>query len=240
MSNKRINLRETSCFDFIDDGLPIEAFSEYDTLVWCDFGDMYYLPMFVTRCMLGGIKPICGMSFRLKTPEDCLTDSLLINCFAQDEEGCAELQFLYSRSDVNEINYEDFYKFSNHLQVGLDIALDEVDMIAIENILETVLIPDFVIIDSNQDMFRSWKRCQKILESKNILICGGSYTMNKNIDDSQILEDFNFLGDKAYEYVIENPQKICDKISGNYNFDISLIERIEQSRNEFYQRYRSY
>jgi hypothetical protein len=168
------------------------------------------------------------VAFKLKTPETCLTDALCVVCYAEDNEGCEELQFLYSRSDDGEINYEDFCKFSNHLQVGLDLILDEIEMFAIESILETVFVPDFVLIDLNQNSFRSWKRCQKFLEDNNVLICGSSFPMSRSLSDEEVLEDFDFLGDKAYVYVIENPWKIADRISGNYKFDVSLIEEIEE------------
>ena len=55
--------------------------------------------------------------------------------------------------------------------------------------------------------------------------------MDCSVDDEIIIkEDFAPYGDKAYEYVIENPRKIADRISGNYKFDISLIEEIEERR----------
>lgn len=233
MSNKRLDLWRISAFNIINENIPIENYSDYDTLAWCDFDNMYHLPKFVTRCIAGGIKPLCGVAFKLKTPEDCLTDSLCVVCYAEDEGGCEELQFLYSRSDGDAIKYEDFCKFSNHLQIGLDLILDEIEMLAIENILETVFVPDFVLIDLNQNSFRSWKRCQKILEDNNVLICGSSFPMSRTLSDEEVLEDFDFLGEKAYEYVIENPWKIADRISGNYKFDVSLIEEIEDKREEW-------
>ena len=113
------------------------------------------------------------------------------------------------------------------------MILDEIEMLAIENILETVFVPDFVLIDLNQNSFRSWKRCQKFLEDNNVLICGSSFPMSRSLSDEEVLEDFDFLGDKAYEYVIENPWKIADRISGNYKFDVSLIEEIEDKREEW-------
>lgn len=233
MSNKRLDLWRISAFNIINEHTPIENYSNYEALAWCDFDNMYHLPKFVTRCIAGGIKPLCGVAFKLKTPETCLTDALCVVCYAEDYEGCEELQFLYSRSDDGEINYEDFCKFSNHLQVGLDLILDEIEMLAIENILETVFVPDFVLIDLNQNSFRSWKRCQKFLEDNNVLICGSSFPMSRSLSDEEVLEDFDFLGDKAYEYVIENPWKIADRISGNYKFDVSLIEEIEDKREEW-------
>lgn len=233
MSNKRIDLWRVSLSNIIDENSPIENYSDYDTLVWCEFDEMYHLPKFVTRCMAGGIKPVCGVAFKLKTPEACLTDALCVVCYAEDEEGTSELEFLYSRCDEDGIKYEDFCKFSNHLQVGLDLILDEIEMLAIESILETVFVPDFVLIDLNQNSFRSWKKCQKFLEDNNVLICGSSFPMSRSLSDEEVLEDFDFLGDKAYEYVIENPRKIADRISGNYKFDVSLIEEIEDKREEW-------
>lgn len=232
MSNKRLDLWRISVVNIINENTPIENYNDYNALAWCDFDNMYHLPKFVTRCIAGGIKPLCGVAFKLKTPITCLTDALCVFCYAEDEEGCEELQFLYSRSD-GEIEYEDFCKFSNHLQVGLDLILDEIEMLAIENILETVFVPDFVLIDLNQNSFRSWKRCQNILENNNVLICGSSFPMSRSLSDEEVLEDFDFLGEKAYEYVIENPRKIADRISGNYKFDISLIEEIEDKREKW-------
>ena len=60
-------------------------------------------------------------------------------------------------------------------------------------------------------------------------ISKGDIIVNKSVDDEIIIkEDFAPYGDKAYEYVIENPRKIADRISGNYKFDIALIESIEK------------
>ena len=230
MSNKRIDLWGISFDNFLDWDASSNAFEKYDTLVWCEFDDMYYFPEFSMKCIANEIKPLCGLRFRLHTPEDCLVDEINIICYAEDEEGCEELQFLYCRCNGGELKYEDFCKFSNHLQVGLDLVLAEVDMLIIDNILEFVLVPDFVLIDLNQYIFRCWEKCRKILEEKNILICGSGFPMSYELEDENVLSDFFFLGDKAYEYVIENPQKIADRITGNYNFDISLIKKIRQSR----------
>lgn len=230
MSNKRIDLWSTSFSSIAYITTSHTDFSKYDTLVWCEFDDMYKLPKFVSKCLEYDIKPICGVTFRLKTPDKCLISEIVIKCYAMDEEGTSELEFLYRRSEDGLVEYKDFCLFSNHLQVGLDLVFGETEMIVIENILETVFVPDFVIIDLNQDSFRSWKRCQKILEEKNILICGGCFPMSNLLDDETILDDFSFLGDKALEYVIENPRKIADRISGNYRFDISLIEKIEEEK----------
>ena len=228
MSNKRIDLWGTSFGNIIDDNVPSASFSKYDTLVWCELNSMYCLPKFVTKCMANNIKPICGVTFRLEPPEDCLIDNLVIKCYPEDEEGCEELHILCNHCNHGVLKYEDFCKFSNHLQVGLDIVFGEVEMVVIDNILEYVFVPDFVLIDSNQDSYRSWEHCRKILEDKNILICGCEYSMSLKIDDEDVLRGFSFLGDKAYEYVIENPRKIVDRISGNYKFDIVLLEKKEE------------
>lgn len=231
MSNKRIDLGRTSFSSSADIKTAHTNFSEYETLVWCELGDMEKLPNFVANCMENNIKAICGVAFFLRTPENCLTREIEVICYAMDEEGSSELEFLYSRSDYGVIEYNDFCQFSKHLQVGIDLVFGEVEMLAIENILETVFVPDFVLIDENQDSFRSWENCRKILEGKNILICGGRFPMGKHFADETILtENFAFLGDKAYEYVIENPQKIADRISGNYRFDVSLIEKIAEEK----------
>ena len=80
-----------------------------------------------------------------------------------------------------------------------------------------------------QHRFRCWNTFQKFLEEKNIPICGGGVPVDCSVDDEIIIkEDFAPYGDKAYEYVIENPRKIADRISGNYKFDIALIESIEK------------
>lgn len=50
------------------------------------------------------------------------------------------------------------------------------------------------------------------------------------LGEMEKLPNFAFLGDKAYEYVIENPQKIAERISGNYRFDVSLIEKIAEEK----------
>ena len=136
MSNKRIDLWGTSVGNFFDWNDSSNVFEKNDVLGYCNYNDMYRLPKFVTKCIANNIKPLCGVSFNLATPEDCLTDSLHIICYAEDEEGCEELQFLYSRCNGGELKYEDFCKFSNHLQVGLDLIFAEVDMIIINNILE--------------------------------------------------------------------------------------------------------
>ena len=236
MSNKRIELSGTFYVGVADENSSetdynskSQDYSNCDVLAHCEYNNMSKLPKFVTKCMALGIKPLCGVSFFLKTPEDCLTDNLTIVCYAEDEEGTSELEHLYSCSELGRIKYEDFRKYSNRLQVGLNVIFSEADMIAIENILETVFIPDFVIIDMEQNRFRAWQTFQRILEEKNILICGGGFPVDCSIDDEIILtEDFDFLGEKAYEYVVENPRKIADRISGNYKFDIALIESIEK------------
>ena len=230
MSNKRIDLWSTSFSSIAYITTSHTDFSKYDTLVWCEFDDMYKLPKFVSKCLEYDIKPICGVTFRLKTPDKCLISEIVAKCYAMDEEGTSELEFLYSRGEDGLIEYKDFCLFSKHLQVGIDLILGEIEMLAMENILETVFVPDFVIIDENQGSFRSWKKCQKILGDKNVLICGGGFNMYKSMDDETVLDDFNFLGDKAYEYVIENPGRIADRISGNYRFDVSLIEKIEEEK----------
>ena len=235
MSNKRIELSGTFYVGIVEENIQEtddyqpQDYSKCDTLAHCEYNNMSKLPRFVAKCMALGIKPLCGVSFFLKTPEDCLTDSLTIVCYAEDEEGTLDLEHLYSCSELGWVKYEDFRKYSNHLQVGLNVIFSEVDMIAIENILETVFIPDFVIIDMEQNRFRAWQTFQRILEEKNIPICGGGFPVDCSVDDEIILtEDFDFLGEKAYEYVVENPRKIADRISGNYKFDIALIESIEK------------
>ncbi len=236
MSNKRIELSGTFYVGIADENSletdcnsKSQDYSKCDTLAHCEYNNMSKLPKFVAKCMALGIKPLCGVTFFLKTPKDCLTDNLTIVCYAEDEEGTSDLEHLYSCSDLGWIKYEDFRRYSNHLQVGLNIIFSEAEMIAIENILETVFVPDFVIVDMEQHIYRSWTTCQKILEAKNVLICGGGFPIDCSIDDEIIIaEDFDFLGDKAYEYVIENPRKIADRISGNYKFDIALIESIEK------------
>lgn len=243
MSNKRIDLtrkrdsylpREYD-YEIGEHYIEIENLSRtirsYDALALCDFDDMLDLPEFAMLCIKSGVKPLCGVSFVLETPEACLTDSVQINCYAEDEEGCNELQFLYGRSDEGMIKYKDFCKFSNHLQVGLDIIFCEVDMIIIKNIFETVFIPDFVLIDSHQCYYRSWESCRIALEGKGVLICGSNFPKSPNLTDAEILEDYKFIGDKAYEYVIENPRKIADRISGNYKFNIPLIGELEEIKN---------
>ena len=87
-----------------------------------------------------------------------------------------------------------------------------------------------MLIDINQGSFRSWEKCRRKLEDKGVLICGSGFPMSCTIDDETVLEDFDFLGNRAYEYVIENPRKIADRISGNYKFDIALIGKIERKR----------
>ena len=217
MSNKRIDLWGTSFDNFFHLDESSHTFEKYDILVSCDYNDMYKLPKFATKCLAHNIKPLCGVSFRLETPEDCLTDALNIVCYPEDEEGCEELQFLYCRSNGG-------------IVIGLDIIFGEVDTIIIDNIIEYVFVPDFVLIDINQGSFRSWEKCRRKLEDKGVLICGSGFPMSCTLDDETVLEDFDFLGNRAYEYVIENPRKIADRISGNYNFDISLIGKIERKR----------
>lgn len=234
MSNKRIDLWSTSFDNFFHLDESSHTFEKYDILASCDYNEMYKLPKFATKCLAHNIKPLCGVKFGLETPEDCLTDVLHLVCYAEDEDGCEALQFLYSRSDDGRIKYEDFCKFSNHLQVGLDIIFSEVDMIIIDNILEYVFIPDFVLIDINQGSFRSWEKCRRKLEDKGVLICGSGFPMSCTLDDETVLEDFNFLGNRAYEYVIENPRKIADRITGDLNFDVALITKIRDSRATHY------
>ncbi len=238
MSNKRIELSGTVHVRFADENLfednerELWDYSKCDVLALCEYNTMNRLPRFVTRCMTYGIKPLCGVSFLLETPENCLTRLINIVCYAENEHGTEELEYLCYHCDDGEIKYEDFCKHSKHLQVGLSIIYDESCMIAIENILNTVFIPDFVVIDEEQYGYRSWKICEKIFQERNILICGSAFSVDCRIDDEIIIkEDFAPYGEKAYEYVIENPRKIADRISGNYKFNIPLIEEIYKLKN---------
>ena len=171
------------------------------------------------------------------TPESCclilpgqtflLARKYLPACYAENEYGTEELEYLCYHCDDGEIKYEDFCNHSKHLQVGLSLIFDEASMLAIENIFDTVFIPDFIVIAAEQCGYRSWKICEKIFEERNIPVCGGAFIMDCSVDDEIIIkEDFAPYGDKAYEYVIENPRKIADRISGNYRFDVSLIKKL--------------
>ena len=87
MSNKRIELSGTFYVGVADENSSetdynskSQDYSKCDVLAHCEYNNMSKLPKFVTKCMALGIKPICGVSFFLKTPEDCLTDNLTIVC----------------------------------------------------------------------------------------------------------------------------------------------------------------
>ena len=234
MSNKRIDLSGEFIFDFVDEdssvrdcSLQPNDYSNCDSLAICEFDNMLRLPKFVTKCVAVGIKPICGVRFILKTPEDCFVDNLRILCYAEDEEGTTELETLYNRSIFDCLKYEDLCRFSKNIQVGLDITDNESNMLSIENIIKTVFIPDFILINENQHHFECWEKCQRFLELKSILICGGDFFRGLSDDDEIVItKDYAAFGYKAYEYVIENPRKIADRISGNYKFNVSLIEKI--------------
>ncbi len=235
MSNKRIELSGTVHVRFADENLFEDNernswdYSKCDVLALCEYNTMNRLPRFVTRCITCGIKPLCGVSFHLETPENCLTRLISIVCYAENEYGTEELEYLCYHCDDGEIKYEDFCNHSKHLQVGLSLIFDEASMLAIENIFDTVFIPDFIVIAAEQCGYRSWKICEKFFEERSIPVCGGAFIMDCSVDDEIIIkEDFAPYGDKAYEYVIENPRKIADRISGNYKFDIALIESIEK------------
>ena len=238
MSYKRIELSGTVHVGFADENLFEDNerkpwdYSKCDVLALCEFDTMNRLPRFVTSCMTYGIKPLCGVSFLLETPENCLTRLINIVCYAENEHGTEELEFLCYQSNDGEIKYEDFCNHSKHLQVGLNLIFDESSMLAIESILSIGFTPDFIVISEEQCGYRSWKACEKIFEERNIPICGGGFLVECNIDDEIIItEDFASYGDKAYEYVIENPRKIADRISGNYKFNIPLIGELEEIKN---------
>ncbi|MBR2954376.1 MAG: hypothetical protein IKC45_08350 [Clostridia bacterium] len=93
MSNKRIDLWNTSFSSIAYITTSHTDFSKYDTLVWCEFDDMYKLPKFVTKRLEYDIKPICGVTFRLKTLDKCLISEIVIKCYAMDEEGTSELDY---------------------------------------------------------------------------------------------------------------------------------------------------
>lgn len=198
-----------------------------DVLTFCEFDGINCLPRFAFECMKNNIKPLCGASFILETPQECLCDEVMIRCYAEDEDGCKELLRLYNRSDKAKIKYEDFCNFSNHLQVGLDLIWDERIMLIIDNVLEYVLVPDFVLINSENYIFRCWERTRKILEDRNILICGGELWGENDEPDEEVIKDFAAYGEKAYEYVIENPRKIADRITGDIYFNFYAIESIQ-------------
>lgn len=192
------------------------------TLALRELADIYTMPKFTVECTKNNIKPLCAVVFALKTPEDCLVDVVEIICYPEDDDGCEELKFLCTRHRHGLISYEDFCKFSNHLQVGLSTIYDEKVLLIIDNIIEFVFVPDFVLVDNCVTSLRCWGNAQNILEKKKIMICLGDF--DSQYSDEKLLEICEDFGDKAYEYLIENPRKIADKISGDIKFDVEFLE----------------
>ena len=193
-----------------------------DVLALREIADMHTLPKFAFECIKHNIKPLCGVAFLIKTPKDCLIDTIEIVCYPEDDEGCDELKFLCIRSKHGVISHDDFCKFSNHIQVGINTVYDERVLLVIENVLEFVLMPDFIIIDSFVNDWRCWEHAKTLIEDKKILFCLGNFSSNKS--DEELLEECESFGDKAYEYLVENPRKITDRISGNIKFDVAFLE----------------
>lgn len=228
MKNSRIDLGRTMVQRMLSGYYPDEKLRSFDTLVCCEFGHMRYLPKFVMRCISLGIRPLCGVGFSLETPPECKTDSIIIKCYPKDEEGCRDLELLcaYSGGDVR---YEDFLRHSEHLLVGFDLSDNEVAMLIIDNILETMRLPDFVLIDAMQVYFRSWGYCRDFLNDFNIPICGSFFSISGKLSDCEIAERFNVPFSSGLQYITENPRKIAERITKNYKFSIDFSEEAESA-----------
>lgn len=218
MSGKRIDLLHStfSKSAYVSE----ETLKRYDTLVCCESSTLYHFPEFISGCISKGIRPLCGVKFELETPLGCLTEYLQICCYPKNREGCKNLQMLCAYADFGKIRYDIFRMFSENLLIGLDIVYGEVEMLIIDNILQSVLMPDFVLIASTQNTFRSWQGCYELLDAAGIPVCGCNFSMNRNFSDEDILKKFAFLGYKAQECVIDNPRKIADRITADYKFDV--------------------
>ena len=227
MKNNRIDLGHTTVRQMLSGYYPDNKLGGFDTLVCCEFGHMRYLPEFVLRCIRLGIRPLCGVGFSLETPPECKIDSIIIKCYPKDEEGCRDLELLcaYSGGDVS---YEDFLRHSEHLLVGFDITDNEAAMLIIDNILETMRLPDFVLIDAMQALFRSWGYCRDFLNDYNIPICG-SFLKSKKLSDSDMAARFNVPFSSGLQYITDNPRKIADRITQNYKFSIGFSEESTSS-----------
>lgn len=187
-----------------------------NTLTIREIANMHTLPRFVIECMKYNVKPLCAVSFMLNTPKECLVDAIEIVCYPVDMDGCDELNFLCCRSRRGFIEYEDFCKFSNHLQIGISTVYDGVTLLVIDNVFKTVFVPDFLIVDFSTYEQRCWQHSKNIIESNNVLICIGGYFTEQS--DEELLKEYGGFGKDTYKYLIENPQKIADRILGNYKF----------------------
>lgn len=221
MSEKRIDLLHSSFSKTVY--VTEDTMKEYDILVCCEDSTMSHFPDFVSKCTSLGIKPICGVKFELETPMECLTEYIRICCYPRNEDGCRNLQILCAYADFGKIKYDVFRKFSENLIIGLDIVYGEVEMLIIDNILQSVLMPDFVLIASTQNTFRSWQGCYEMLEAAGIPVCGCNFSMNRRVPDADILKRFAFLGNKAQECVIDNPRKIAERITEDYKFAVQAV-----------------
>lgn len=218
MSYNRIDLYGKGyCNVFLPSGMfRLDKFQGH-TLAIREIANMRTLPRFVIECMKYDVKPLCAVSFMLETPKDCLVDAIEIVCYPEDSDGCDELNFLCCRSRHGFIKYEDFCKFSNHLQAGVNTSYDERILLVIDNIFKTVFVPDFLIVDFSACEQRCWEYAKIIIENNNVLICIGNYFTNQS--DEELLNEYRCFGEDTYKYLIENPQKIADKMLGDYKFE---------------------
>lgn len=223
MEKNRIDLARTTVLQMLSEYYPDEKLKGFDTLVCCEFGHMRYLPKFVMRCIRLGIRPLCGVAFELETPPECKTDSVFIKCYPKDEAGCKALELLCAYGGGT-VSYENFLRHSEHLLVGLDLIDNEASMLIIDNILETMRLPDFVLIDSRQPDFRSWGYCRDFLKALNIPICGSFFSISDKFSDIDIVKFYNIPFSDGLRYVTENPKRIAEKITQNYKFGIDFSE----------------
>lgn len=144
----------------------------------CNYAVMDFMPEFVEACKKYKIKSLCGLKFQIKLPEDIKNSHLDVICYAEDEEGCEELRMLAARCNGEFLKYDIFKRFSNHLQIGLDLS-NLGAILNIEKIIKNFIMPDFVLIDKNLHRFNNWNSVLMQCDDNNILICATEHQTEK-------------------------------------------------------------
>ncbi len=229
--NRRIEL-----MNYSNHGMCLNTASEYccfadkdgfDTVALCDYNSLYSWRDLRICSRNFGIRPMYGITFKVRTPKECLLESVNVICYAQNKNGEDDLFLLYHRRDVDGIiDSETFLKFKYNFIAGFDLSYNERLTLALGSVFENFLVPDFVLIDKNIQLFRCWRNAHELInKQEKVLLCatanGNDYILQDKfptelkmcflpmIDDETMLQDFAFLGDEAEDAVITNPRRIA-------------------------------
>lgn len=180
----------------------------------CDFNTLSAWPELFVYSAIYKLTPIFGCVFRVSTPQKCFLPFVDVYCFAENQNGVNQIEKMYRAVCNSELDFSSFQAYRQDIKTAFHLGCRETLMLALPNISETFLQPDFIFIGKSVLFYRCWEHTLLFLQAQNIPIyttqSENVWILNEDLpadircylaalpakSDEALLQDFSFLSEE--------------------------------------------